>query len=199
MATSRIKTSSILQGFPKSRSLLAGNAAFDPAATFLIQRQTATGSETSIAFTSIPSTYKHLQVRMMVRLTAAGTTPNDFKLNMNSTTSTYRDHHLSGNGSTVTANNDTTTYLPMYNFPRTSMLASSFGVGIIDLHDYASTTKNKTLRMMTGYDDNTGGYGQVWLYSGLWVDTSAITNLTFAPQSGAFASGTTFALYGMVG
>jgi hypothetical protein len=179
--------------------MLVGNDAFDPSATFLIQRQTATGSETSIAFTSIPSTYKHLQVRMMARLTAAGTTPNDFKLNMNSTTSTYRDHHLSGNGSTVTANNDTTTYLPMYNFPRTSMLASSFGVGIIDLHDYASTTKNKTLRMMTGYNDNTGGYGQVWLYSGLWVNTSAITNLTFAPQSGAFASGTTFALYGMKG
>ena len=31
MATSRIKTSSILQGFPKDRSLLAGNAAFIPA------------------------------------------------------------------------------------------------------------------------------------------------------------------------
>jgi len=30
MATSRIKTSSILQGFPKSRSLLAGNAASPP-------------------------------------------------------------------------------------------------------------------------------------------------------------------------
>ena len=30
MATSRIKTSSILQGFPKSRSLLAGNAFFNP-------------------------------------------------------------------------------------------------------------------------------------------------------------------------
>lgn len=30
MATSRIKTSSILQGFPKSRSLLAGNAAYNP-------------------------------------------------------------------------------------------------------------------------------------------------------------------------
>ena len=30
MATSRIKTSSVLQGFPKSRSLLAGNAAYNP-------------------------------------------------------------------------------------------------------------------------------------------------------------------------
>jgi hypothetical protein len=33
MATSRIKTSSILQGFPKSRSLLAGNAAYEPGPT----------------------------------------------------------------------------------------------------------------------------------------------------------------------
>jgi hypothetical protein len=30
MATSRVKTSSILQGFPKSRSLLAGNSAYIP-------------------------------------------------------------------------------------------------------------------------------------------------------------------------
>jgi len=196
MANTKFSTSSVNQGLVKSRSMLVGNAAYDPSALFLIQRQTATGSETSITFNSIPSTYSHLQVRMMVRLTATGTTPNDFKLNINGTTSTYRDHHINGNGSTVTANNDTTTYLPLYNFPRAGMTANSFGVGVIDIDDYTSSTKNKTLRMISGWKE-TSANGQLWLYSGLWVNTNPITSLTFAPQSGAFAASTTFALYGI--
>jgi len=180
-------------------SLLAGNAAYDPSATWLIQRTTLTSDTSSITFSSIPSTYKHLQVRLLTRLTATGTTPNDFKLNINGTTSTYRDHHINGNGSTVTANNDTTTYFPIYNFPRAGQLADTFGAAILDFHDYASTTKNKVFRMISGFDDNTGGNGQIWLYSGLWVSTNAIDQLVFAPQSGNFKSGTTFAIYGMVG
>jgi hypothetical protein len=191
MAIRSIKTGTF------SRKMLVGNTAFDPAATFLIQRNTLTSDTSSITFSSIPSTYKHLQVRLLTRLTATGTTPNDFKLNINGTTSTYRDHHLNGNGSTVKANNDTTTYFPIYNFPRAGQLADTFGAAILDFHDYASTTKNKVFRMMSGFDDNSAG--QIWLYSGLWVSTNAIDQLVFAPQSGNFKSGSTFALYGMVG
>lgn len=193
MANLSIKTGTI------SRSMLVGNSpyappSFESIATFNLASDTA-----SVTFSSIPSTYKHLQVRLMTKLTATGTTPNDFKLNINGTTSTYRDHHLSANGSTVTANNDTTTYFPIYNFPRAGMLANSFGVAIMDFHDYTSTTANKTMRMISGYDDNNGGYSQIWLYSGLWVNTNAITQLVFAPQSGNFLTGSVFSLYGIKG
>lgn len=177
-------------------ALLAGGAApaFESIATTTLSVDTA-----SVTFSSIPSTYQHLQVRLLTRLTATGTTPTDFKLNINSTTSTYRDHTLNGNGSTVTANNDTTTYFPIYNFPRAGMLADTFGAAVLDFHDYASTTKNKVFRMISGFDDNTAGNGQLWLYSGLWVSTNAITQLTFAPQSGNFKAASTFALYGIKG
>ncbi len=170
------------------------SASFESIAT------TTLGSDTaSVSFTSIVGTYQHLQVRLLTRLTATGTTPTDFRLNINGTTSTYRDHTLNGNGSTVTANNDTTTYFPIYNFPRAGQLADTFGAAILDFHDYASTTKNKVFRMISGFDDNTAGNGQIWLYSGLWVSTSAITQLTFAPGSGNFKAGSTFALYGIKG
>lgn len=177
-----------------SSGVAASTSSYESIATV-----TSTGSEASLSFTSISSSYKHLQIRTLVRLSASGTTPNDFKMQFNDATSTYRDHTLSGNGSTVTANNDTTTYFPMYNFPRTGMLASMYGVAIIDIIDYASTTKNKVFRMISGLDDNTGGNGQIWLESGLWVDTSAITKITFTPQSANFVSGSTFALYGIKG
>ena len=84
MATSRIKTSSILQGFPKSRSLLAGNAAYDPAATFLIQRTTLSSTGT-VTFTSIPQTYKHLQIRFLARHSASGNINGLVRLNGSST------------------------------------------------------------------------------------------------------------------
>jgi hypothetical protein len=64
MATSRVKTSSILQGFPKSRSLLAGNTAYIPNYYQSIQTITVgSGGLATASFTSIPQTYKHLQIR----------------------------------------------------------------------------------------------------------------------------------------
>ncbi len=72
MAVSRVKTSSILQGFPKSRSLLAGNAYFQPTAYESIATTTVgAGGTSTITFSSIPSTYTHLQIRGIGRSDAA--------------------------------------------------------------------------------------------------------------------------------
>jgi hypothetical protein len=84
---------------------------------------------------------------------------------------------------------------------RNNATSGIFGVSIIDIHDYASTTRNKTFRFLTGNDRN--GAGILALFSGLWMSTSAITSLTFVPNNigGAqtFISGTTFSLYGIKG
>jgi hypothetical protein len=69
-------------------------------------------------------------------------------------------------------------------------------VGIIDIIDYASTTKNKTVRVLSGADNNTGTQGEIDLNSGLWMSVSAVTSLTIF--SGVnFNAGSTFALYGV--
>jgi len=60
MTISSVKTGAI------GDSLLAGNAAFNPSSFESIA--TATGSgQTSVTFSSIPSTYKHLQIRIIAR------------------------------------------------------------------------------------------------------------------------------------
>jgi len=73
---------------------------------------------------------------------------------------------------------------------------TTYGVMILDIIDYTSTSKYKTLRMVSGGDVNGTG-GVVSLDSALWLSTSAITSLTIKADYTAFASGTTFALYGI--
>jgi len=178
--------------------MLAGNAAYDPAATWLIQRITATGGETSITFSSIPQTYLSLQIRGVARDTAGGGQGGiALRFNGVSTTS-YSNHALQGDGASATASGSASaTYVVNGNFgmPNSTALASTFGANIIDIHDYASTTKNKTVRLFAGCDLN--GTGIVGMRSGGYFATTAVTSLTIYPASTAFAAGSTFALYGM--
>lgn len=197
MATSRIKTSSILQGFPKSRSLLAGNAAYDPAALFLIQRVSPT-SGSSLTFNSIPQTYKHLQIRLIVR---DGTNTNSqYYLTFNGGASaSYASHVLRGNGTSALAAGFATNTEMRFAAQTIATTANIFGASIIDIHDYTSTTKNKTVRAFNGYDNNTSD-GWIYLVSSVWLSTSAVTSITITNANGStLASGSTFALYGMVG
>jgi hypothetical protein len=196
MTISSVKTGAI------GDSLLAGNTAYDPAATWLIQRTTLASNTATVTFSSIPSIYKSLQLRYLGRSTTTGTGVGDnLFINLNSDTgANYTYHQLLGDGATASATGATAqTRLNVQNaLPRNSVTSSVFGVGIFDLQDYASTTKNKTSRMLYGTDVN-GTEGKVYLSSGLWLSTSAVTSITLAPQSNSFLAGSTFALYGMVG
>ena len=72
---------------------------------------------------------------------------------------------------------------------------TSANAAIIDVLDYASTSKYKTLRDFEGVDINVSG--DIVISSGLWQSTSAINSITFYLGSGNFATTTTVALYGI--
>ena len=185
--------SSIATGYD-GISLLAGNAAYDPAGTFLIQRVAGTGSSSTITFSSIPQTYKHLQIRS----NAGDGAGNIINLRFNSDSgSNYAYHRILGNGTTVTATGAATqTESAAVAYARGT--TSIMGVSITDVLDYPSTSKYKTIRSFMGYDLN--GSGQLYLSSGLWQSTSAVTSITLINNGGAnFSTASTFALYGMVG
>ena len=200
MANTKFSTSSINQGLVKSRSMLVGNTFYDPAAFFLIQRTSPT-TGTTVTFSSIPQTYKSLQIRCLSR-DAATQDSGILTITFNSDTATnYSHHRLIGDaGGGVTAGgtaNATGMFGPRSN--GNTATASCFGAGIIDILDYASTSKNKTIRVFSGNDGNfSGGSYTTGLLSGLWRSTSAVTSVTIT-ASGNFVSGSTFALYGMVG
>lgn len=192
----RLKLSTIEQGLPKYRSMLAGNPAYQPTAFESIATTTLSSPTATITFSSIPGTYQHLQIRVMAKTAGASDESMDMQFNGVSTNN-YYSHRLSGNGSTASASalGLFSSTRPLYN----NLAASSsdgFSVGIIDIHDYASTTKNKTVRTIGGYDNN--GTGNIGLVSGLYsANTNAITSITFTNGSGNFVSGSTFALYGI--
>lgn len=181
-------------------SLLAGNAAYDPAATWLIQRQTLTSNTASITFSSIPTGYSSLQIRFIGRSTRAAADANT-RLQFNSDTGTnYTYHELSGSGTAASSGGAASqTYADFGRAPGTTITNTSiFGVGIIDIQDYLSTTKNKTIRSVYGYDTN--GTGEIGMRSSVWMSTSAVTSITlFQASSASWLAGSTIALYGMKG
>ncbi len=155
------------------------------------------GSATStVTFSSIPSTYKHLQIRWTANQATSATMLN-IKVNSDTSSSTYAIHSLNGNGASVGANNAAPVqYIRQLRSGGISATASIFSAGIIDILDYTDTNKYKTFRMIGGTDKN--GSGSVEFESGLWMNTSAITQLDlFATYN--LNQYTTFELYGIRG
>ncbi len=153
------------------------------------------GGVTEINFTSIPSTYTHLQLRY---LTKAQTGQNSFvKLQINGDTgANYSRHSLRGNGAAVSASSSVSRTANM-NLTGIGNSADDTHpeAGVIDLLDYANTNKYKTVRCLAGIDYNGGG--DILLSSGLWMSTSAITSLKIYDSTyGQYSS---FALYGIRG
>jgi hypothetical protein len=144
------------------------------------------GGAATVTFTSIPATYTHLQIRAFM----VGGSYTTIRFNSDTTTSNYRNHWITGNGSSASAGtNANNAYTPM------SASANGY-VDIIDILDYANTNKYKTIRALEGYDNN--GSGEVYLSSNLWMSTAAVTSIVFTPNS-SMSQYSQFALYGIKG
>ncbi len=164
-----------------------------------IQTVSLGASQASISFTSIPSTFKHLQIRALSRTTRAIT--NDtlgVTFNSDTTASNYARHVLYGDGSSAgavgtTSNNDIGTTAGA------SCTTGVFGGLVIDILDYTNTNKNRTVRYLAGFDNN--GSGQVRIGSTLYLGTSAISTILIDAASGGgnLAQYSQFALYGIKG
>lgn len=152
------------------------------------------GTTQFMDFTAIPSTYKHLQIRATARTNAADQSIYII-FNSDGTGSNYSTHQLRGDGSSVTSSGGGSTNL-ITGFTETTATGSSiFASNIIDISDYASTSKNKTVRSLSG----SAGANQILLRSGAWYNTSAITSMRLNSGSGSFVVGTRFSLYGIRG
>jgi hypothetical protein len=159
------------------------------------------GGSANVEFTSIPSTYTHLQLRWIARGADASNNRN-CNINFNSDTgSNYAYHILAGDGSAASASATTTTtgFLGQ-RMPAASATASIFGAAVIDILDYTNTNKYKTARIISAFDDNGGTFGGIVRFiSGLWMNTNAITSIKLQMNVGNIAEYSQFALYGIKG
>jgi hypothetical protein len=173
------------------------SAASAPAITSYesIATATFTGSSLSITFSSIPSTYQHLQIRGLAR-TPSGPDQIDLRFNGDSGNN-YSMHGLTGDGATVTSEGyGTQNRIFNANSPLSN--ADIYTVSVIDILDYANTNKNTTVRTLQGRDINGSG-GQIQFNSGSWYNTAAVTSITLAARIYNPTSISSFALYGIKG
>jgi len=159
------------------------------------------GGQASVTFSSIPSTYKHLELRWIGRTTVASTGLDGLYVVFNSDTgANYSDHRLLGNGTAVTSNSYSSqgNILITTGLVRGNETSGNFGSGVMSVLDYADTNKYKTTRTLTGA--NAASQGELILMSGSWRSTSAVTSMTITAESNhTFAQYTQFALYGIKG
>ena len=158
------------------------------------------GGAANVEFTSIPSTYTHLQIRGIARGTRTEVN-SGIDITLNSDTATnYSYHALYGNATSALAY----AYANQPNMYTGGILAASstancFSPLIIDILDYKNTNKYKTLRILCGAEYNSSTFDEINLSSGLWRSTSAITSIKLTPTFNNHAQYTQFALYGIKG
>jgi hypothetical protein len=145
---------------------------------------------------SLSSTYKHLQLRIVSRMGGTGGARSN-TLRFNSDTgSNYRSHFLIGNGANAGSFESGSATRIFLGIAGNTAQTYEFGGSIVDILDPFSSTKNKTVRSLGGLK---GGGTEIGLISGLYLSTSAITGLTVIPETGDFQVGSRFSLYGIKG
>ena len=167
-------------------SVAKSGASFESIATL-----NGTGAATTFTFSSIPTTFTHLQLRYRSTGGYCGLT-----ITFNSDTgANYANHQLNGT-STAAVSTGAISLTGLTDGRYSGYATSTCSVGIGDILDYASTSKYKTYRELFGYDGN--GLGNIIMYSGLWMNTAAITSITITNATGNPQTTTSqFALYGI--
>jgi hypothetical protein len=170
-----------------SGHLWSPEGAYDALATVTVP----SGGVASVTFAGIPSGYKHLQIRATARLNT-----NDFiyiQFNGDGTNTNYRSHWVEGSGSAAGASSTQSPAGATFTYTQSNS-SSIFDVAVADVLDYASSTKNKTVRSLRGCDNNGSGY--VGLHSSFWNNTSAVTSMVITSPY-TFQQYSSFALYGV--
>lgn len=205
MAITSIKTGSSFTNLKKYNDFLGPNAPFIPTDFESIATLTAAGGETSLTFSSIPGTYKHLQIRGIGRLSGTSEGYGYSYIHFNG--GPQATHALRVQGTSVGAEGATSAYyqIPSAMTPSNAP-TGAYGALIIDIIDYASTTKPKTIRGFSGYNTNGAAltyYHGVGISSALatGLGTSALTSvqITSGPFGETFVAGSKYALYGIKG
>jgi len=168
-------------------SLPAAAGDFESIATVTV----GSGGAANVEFTSIPGTYTHLQIRLISSNTGANNQSSTLIFNSD-TGSNYSYHRLYGTGSGTGA--DAAANASGILVAVETNTSSTFGASIIDVLDYKNTDKYKTVRSLTGWENNSDG--RLFFLSGNWRSTSAITSIKITPQTNNFAQYSHFALYG---
>jgi hypothetical protein len=157
------------------------------------------GGASSIDFTSIPSTFTDLCLKVSGRSSAAFTR-RAMRLNINNSTtaSDYADRYLLGSGSAASSSADAAgsqSYIVAWDLPAASATSNTFANIEIYIPNYAVSAYKSISIDGVGEENGTTAY--MGLVAGIYNQTTAINRLTVTPDSGNFVEFSTAYLYGV--
>jgi hypothetical protein len=155
----------------------------------LISTTTLSGTTTTLS--SIPQTYKNLQV--VIRNPDSNNNPVYMKLRMNGNGSSTNHLNNTTYGVRSDISNDDTSIDVAFNFNTTT----TQGIAVVDIYDYTNTT-TFTIGRSLSYTNNptTDTNYQIRSFDWVFQPLDAITSLEFRANVGSFTAGTVL-LYGV--
>ena len=155
------------------------------------------GGVASVTFSSIPSTYTDLVLKMSVRDNTAAT-GKDYKIEFNGVTTSYNYRRIYGDS--AAAYSDTAATGQSATIDSASATANTFANCEIYIPNYASANY-KSWSADTVSENNASAANSAYanLYAGLWSNTAAINSVAIKPISGTptIQQYSTFTLYGI--
>jgi len=197
MPIKRLSQSGLLT-FAKHSSVLAGNAPFSPNSFDLLETTTLATSASSVTFSGLAAyaaDYKHLQIRMVARSSVVSSNQNVGLTFNGDTGANYSTHDMegSGGGGVGSGGGASITSIRAAQVVGTTV-ADTWPSAVIDILNFSSSSKYTTTRTVNGW---AGSMSRVFLRSGSWQNTSAITTLTLTDGGGGFIAGSRFVLIGV--
>ena len=148
------------------------------------------GGASSIDFTSIPSTYTDLVLKVSAR--SNGASEDISLLSLNGSTTGFSARYLQGNGASASSSN-----LARWggNYTASNNTASTFGNAELYFPNY--TSFNQKSYSVDNVTETNGTTAYAGIVAGLWTGTAAINQITLTPNSGSYVQNSTFYLYGV--
>lgn len=166
----------------------------------LISSQTLSSDTASVTLSSIPQTYKHLELRVTGKSTKADTAASlIIRINNISTASQYQYGLFYGTGSAPawTRAQDSAIY---FSAALGASLVTEPGMGIYRFNSYTTTSVPKFYSLHGSAGVYTAVAGGAYQYSGsINSIPGAIQTLTLSADGGNLVAGTTINLYGILG
>jgi len=159
----------------------------------LIAAQTLASNATTVTFTSIPSTYTDLCIKVSARTNSAAVYEYMY-INFNNTTYVATVRYLQGSGSGANSGTESTGYLGIVD--GNNATANTFSNNEIYIPNYAGS--NNKSYSVDGTMENNATESYMHLIAGLWSSTAAINQIAIkAGNTQSFLTNSTFYLYGV--
>ena len=165
----------------------------------LISSNVLTGSAASVTFSSIPSTYTDLVLKVSARSTRVANSNNlDLRINADSS-ALYSYTYIYGSGSSAASSRssaDTSVFVSTMNAANST--SNTFTSAEIYIPSY-TVSQNKPFGSFGAFENNSATVNEIDANAHLYRSTSAITSLTLYSGLGSFNfdTGSSFYLYGI--